>query len=239
MRHRRHLPAERVVDLGLPRSVGEMVVAPDDVGHAHIVIVDHHRQHVCRRAVGTQEHEIVEVLVLPYHAALNLIVNRGLAGDRRPQADHRLDPGGGLGGVAVAPTPVIELGATFAPRPLAHLVELLLGGVAAIGLPGGKQLLGHLAVPRGAGELIDGVAVPFDPEPGQPIEDRGDRVFGGAFAVGILDPQQHLASAPSRIEPIEQRGARPSDVEEAGGRRCEAGNDGGGHMGTQISLGST
>src|SRR5260221_343854 len=130
MRNRGHLPAERVVDLGLPRSVGEMVVAPDDVGHAHIVIVDHHRQHVCRRAVGTQEHEIVEVLVLPNDSALHLIFNRGLAGKRRPQADHRLDPGRGLGGGAITPTPVTELGAAFASRPLPHLVQPPLGGGA-------------------------------------------------------------------------------------------------------------
>src|SRR5258707_4267017 len=45
---------------------------------------------------------------------------------------------------------------------------------------------------------IDGVAVPFDPEPGQPIKDRGDRLFGGALAVGVFDPQQHPASAPPK-----------------------------------------
>ena len=49
MRHRRQLPAERVVDLLLPRGVDQMIVAADDVGDAHVVVVDHHRQHVGRR----------------------------------------------------------------------------------------------------------------------------------------------------------------------------------------------
>src|SRR5262249_31266351 len=164
-------------------------------------------------------------------AALNLIFNRGLTGKRRPQADHRLDPGAGLGGGAITPTPVVELCAAFAPRPPAHLVEVLLGGGAAIGPAGGPQPLSHLAVRRGAGELVDDVAVPFDPEPGQPVEDRGNRLRGGALAVGVLDSQQHPASPSSRIEPIEQRGPRAAYMEEAGGRRCEAYNDGGGHMG--------
>ncbi len=56
-----------------------MVVAADDVGDAHVVVVDHDREHVGRRAVGAQQDEVVEVLVLPDDAALHLIVDHGLA----------------------------------------------------------------------------------------------------------------------------------------------------------------
>ena len=84
----------RVVDLLLARRVGEVVVAADDVGDAHVVVVDHDRQHVGRRSVGAQQHEIVEVLVLEDHAALDLILDDGLAVERRPQADGGLQPGG-------------------------------------------------------------------------------------------------------------------------------------------------
>ena len=83
VRHHRHVPAQRLVDLGLARGVGEMVVAADDVGDAHVVVVDHDREHVGRRAVRAQQHEVVEVLVLPDDAALHLILDRGLAGERR------------------------------------------------------------------------------------------------------------------------------------------------------------
>jgi hypothetical protein len=54
------VPAERLVDLRLARGVGEVIVAADDVGDAHVVIVDHDGEHVGRRAVGAQQHEIVE-----------------------------------------------------------------------------------------------------------------------------------------------------------------------------------
>jgi len=63
---------------------------------------------------------------------------------------------------------------------------------------------------RGAGELIERLAVPIDAEPSQAIEDGVDRRRGRALAVGILDTQQHGAAVATRIEPIEQRGARPS-----------------------------
>ena len=145
------------------------------------------------------------------------------------QADHRLDAGRRLGRVAVAPAPVIELGAALAAGRLAHLGEFLRAGVAAIGLAGGEQLLGDLAVARGARELEDDLAVPGEPQPGQAVEDGGDGGGGRALAVGVLDAQQHLAAVPARIEPVEQRGAAAADMEEAGGRGRKAGDDGLGH----------
>ena len=85
-------------------------------------------------------------------------------------------------------------------------------------------------MPCGASELIDRLVVPFDAEPFQSIENGLDGRIGRAFAIGILNPQQHLAAALARIEPVEQRGARAADVEEAGRGRREAGNDSFGHF---------
>ena len=162
VRHVRNVPAERIVDLLLARGVDQMVVAADDMGDAHVVVVDHHRQHVGRVAVAAQQHEIVEVLVLPDHAALHLVLDHGLAGLRCLQADGRLHAGRRFGRVAVAPQPVIEAGAALGARLLAHRGQFLRGGVAAVGLAAGEQLLGDLAVARGAAELVDDVAVPIE-----------------------------------------------------------------------------
>ena len=49
---------------------------------------------------------------------------------------------------------------------------------------------------RGLAELIDGLAVPIEAEPGQAIEDGVDRRLRRAFAIGVLDPQQHSSAAP-------------------------------------------
>ena len=84
MRHHRRRPAERIVDLRLPRRIGQMIVAADDMGDAHVVVVDHDGQHVGRRAVGAQQHQIVEILVLPDDAALHLVLDHGLAGRAAP-----------------------------------------------------------------------------------------------------------------------------------------------------------
>ena len=228
--HRRHRPAQRLVDLLLPRRIGEVIVATDDVGHVHVVVVDHDREHVGRGLVGAQQHQVVEVLVLPDHATLDLILDDGLALGRRLEADDRLDAGRRLFRIAVAPAAVVELRASFAPRGFAHFCELLGTRVTVIGFAGGKQRFRDLAVARGAGELRDRLAVPVEAEPGQPVEDRRDRGLGRALAVGILDAQQHLAAASARIEPIEQRRACAADVQEAGRGGREAGDDGFSHV---------
>ena len=229
MGHHRHLPAQRLVDLRLPRAVIEMFVAADDVGDAHVVVVHHHGQHVSGCAVGAEQHEVVEIFVLPGHPALHLIVDDGFAGLRRPQPDHRLHAGRRFGRIPVAPAPVIKFRSALAPGRLPHFRQLFRRGVAAIGLSRREQLLGHFAMTGRPGELVDGVAVPFDPEPGQPVEDGVDRRPGGALAVGVLDPQQHLSAKAAGIEPIEQRRAASADMQEAGRGGREAGDDGLGH----------
>ncbi len=207
-----------------------MVVAADDVGDAHVVVVDHDREHVGRRAVRAQQHEIVEVLVLPDHAPLHLILDRGLARERRLEPDRGLRTGRRVAGIAIAPAPIIKLCAPFFARLLSHLGKLIRGRIATVRMPGRQQSLDHRAVTVDTGELIDGLAVPIEAEPGQSVENGVDRRRGRALAVGILDPQQHLAAVAASIEPIEQRSARPTDMEKSGGRRSEAGDDGVGHV---------
>ena len=84
VRHHRHFPAERVVDLSLTRGIGEMIIAADDVGHAHVVVVDHDREHIGRRTVRAQQHDVVEIFVLPGDQALHLVVEGGLARSAAP-----------------------------------------------------------------------------------------------------------------------------------------------------------
>ena len=80
-------PAHRADDRQLAEGVVEMVVAADDVGDAHVMVVDHHRQHVGRRAVGAQQDEIVELGVLDRDPALDQVVDHRLALARGLEAD--------------------------------------------------------------------------------------------------------------------------------------------------------
>ena len=77
----------------------------------------------------------------------------------------------------------------------------------------------------GARELAYRLAVPIEPEPFEPIDDRLDRGLGRTLAVGVLDPQQELAAEALGVEPVEQRRPRAADVQETGRRRRETGDD--------------
>src|SRR3546814_4726752 len=79
----------------------------------------------------------------------------------------------------------------------------------------------------GARELIDGVAVPMEVEPAHAVENRVDRRLGRTGAIGILDTEQEPATMVAREQPVEQRGTRATDMEEAGRRGGEARYDGG------------
>jgi hypothetical protein len=84
-----------------------------------------------------------------------------------------------------------------------------------------QQLVGDFTMTVGAGELRDGVAIPFETEPFQAIEDGGDGLLVVAFAIGVLDAQQKLAVAASGIQPIEQSRAGAADVQVSCRGRCE------------------
>src|SRR5271154_2688708 len=77
----------------------------------------------------------------------------------------------------------------------------------------------------GALELADRVAVPVEAEPFEPVENRIDRRLRRPFAVGVLDAQQELAAEALGVEPVEQRRACAADMQEAGWRGREAGDD--------------
>jgi hypothetical protein len=96
---------------------------------------------------------------------------------------------------------------SLSPRGLVihtFLVRVIMAAVAAFLLHYGSELVSkathispalqwpvaylYLAVPVGARELVDDVAVPIELQPFQAIQDRSDGRLGRALAIGILDP---------------------------------------------------
>jgi hypothetical protein len=224
--HRR-LPAAGLVEHRLPEGVGQVVVAADDVGDAHVVIVDHHRQHVGWGTVGAEQDEIVELLVGDGHLALDGVVD-GHAARRlgRLDADHRLHAGRGLGRVAIAPAAVVAHRPALRLGAGAHLLQLLGGAVAAVRLAGGQQLARHLGVTVDSLRLEHRIAVPVEPEPAQAVDDGVNGGLGGPCAVGVLDAQQEPPAVMAGEQPVEIGGARAANVQEAGRRRRKTGDDG-------------
>jgi hypothetical protein len=76
-----------------------------------------------------------------------------------------------------------------------------------------------------ARKLVNGFAVPIDAQPSELFENSVDRRLRGAFAVGILNAQEHLSATAACVKPIEQSGAGPADMQEAGRRGGKTGDD--------------
>src|SRR5256885_15105941 len=71
--------------------------------------------------------------------------------------------------------------------------------------------------------------VPIKPEPLQPFVDCRHAFFDVPRSISIFDAQHEFAAVMAREEPIEQRGARATDVQKAGGRGGETDADFAGH----------
>ena len=210
------------------QGVVEMVGAANDVGDPHVAIVDDHRQHVGRCAVGAQKHHVVELFVGDRDPALDEIVDRGLPLERSLEADDGIDAGGRFARIAVAPAPVVDPAPAFGPGARPHRRQLLRRGEAEIRLAPGEQLVGDLGMARRARELEHRLAVPVDAQPVQAGDDRRHRRRRRASAVRILDAQPKGAARMPRIEPVEQRGARAADMERpgrGGGEACDDRHD--------------
>ena len=96
-------PAQRVVDQALTCGVVQVIVAANDVGHAHVVIVHHHGQIIGRGAVRAQQDQIVQIVGRPTDRALDLVGHRH-RGRLRAAETHDVGQGQIVhGGLAVAP----------------------------------------------------------------------------------------------------------------------------------------
>src|SRR5690606_13554185 len=203
-------------------GVVDVVVAAHHVGDAHVDVVHDHGEVVGRVAVGTEDHQVVELAVGDLDAALDLVVPRHDAVERIAEADHA------VGIIAVRQVGVAR-GAAVARLLarshglLAHRLEFLARLVRVISVARGDELLGHLAVTVQAMGLVDRAFVVVHAQPGHRLEDRVDRRLGTALAVGVLDPQDELPAAATRLQPAVQRGARAADVQVTGGAGGETG----------------
>ncbi len=218
-------PAHRLVDGQLAESVVEVIVAADHMGHTHVMIVDDHRQHIGRRAIRTQQDQIVQLGILHGHAALHPVLDRDRTLARCAQAhDEGLTLRRGRG-IGVAPGRPDTQGLLGGLGGFALGSDLVLRHVAAIGVAARHHLLRDRGMAVGPRELEHGVTVPVQAQPAHPVQDRVDRGLGRAGAVGILDAQQELAAIRAREQPVEQRRACAADVKESGRRGRETGHD--------------
>ena len=221
--------AQRLQDVDLPRRVVDVVVAADDVGDAHVHVVDDDAEVVGRHAVAAGDDEVVQLVAGEDDPALDEVVEHHLAVLRVPEPHHGLHAcGRRRQHLARLGAPAAVVARLFLARLLlgAHRIKLFLARVTVGGRAGREHLLDHLGVAVETLGLIDLREVAREPEPLHALEDRIHRRLGAALAIGVLDAQQVLAAEALGIQIRKQRRACAADVQEAGGRRGEAGDDG-------------
>ncbi|MBP1770726.1 MAG: hypothetical protein H6P96_1344 [Candidatus Aminicenantes bacterium] len=91
-----------------------------------------------------------------------------------------------------------------------------------VGLAGGDELVGLLAVDAEAAALEDGLLVPVEAEPLEIFEDLLEEAGLRALQVRVLDPDEETAARVAGEEPVEDGRPGASDVEEACRRGGEA-----------------
>ena len=219
--------AQSLVEMNLPRRVGQVVVAADDMADRHVDVVDDDAEIIRRRAVGAGDDEIVELAVFEDDIALDQIFDHRRALARRAEADDIGLVGRQRGNHAFRrpASAVIGRFAFFFHRRLAFGVELRGAASAGIGFAHGQQFLNLLSVKRVALALIKRPFVIIEFEPFHGVKNRLDRLGGRPFAVGVLDAQDKFAAMMTREEKIKQRGARAADMQIAGRAGRESGSD--------------
>ncbi len=232
MREARHRRPERLVEQHLLRRVRDVVVAADDVGDAHVDVVDDDRQVVGRVAVRPQHDEVLDHRVVELDPPVHHVVVRGGAG-RHAKADGARRAGGFARGDVVGreihARAVVRPGLPGGFRGLALRFDVVGIAVAVVGVARRDQLFSRRAVavePLGLEVRPVGAAdfrpfVPVEAEPPHAVEDAGHHLPRRPLHVGVFDPQDERAAGVPRVQPVEERGAGAADVKVAGGRRGE------------------
>ena len=142
-----------------------MIVAADNMGDAHVVIVNHDGQHIGWRPVRAEQDEVVNLGIGYSDAALNLILDHGFTFARRLDPHDVRDIGRPACHPRIAPFAFKPERAAFGLGLFAARGQFFATQVAAIGVPCGNKLCGDFGMARRPGELEYGSFVTFQAEP--------------------------------------------------------------------------
>ena len=205
-----HLEAQRLVDEDLARGVGDVVVAADDVGDAHVVVVHHHGHVVGGRAVGAADDHVVELGNVDADAPFDHVVEDHLALQGTFEAHAAAFAGAEAELAAVGVVAGLEAEALGA---LAHGVDLLRRAGAPVGVARLEQLVHVLVVHVHALRLVGGLAFPCQPQPLHGGEDGVGVLLPGSLQVCVFNAEAEFALEVAGEEPGEDGGAGAADVQ--------------------------
>ena len=174
MRKNRHIPSHALIDHILPKRIVQMVVPADHMRNPHIMIVNHHSQHIGRGAISSQYHHIVEHIILYRHRALNRIFDscRAVIGHF-----HTHDIGG-VRWYIRAVTPRRTHSFTGFASLLTNGRKLFSAQIATIGSPALDQCICNFDMARRLRRLANRRGIAAKSKPVKPVMYRLDRIFG-------------------------------------------------------------
>ncbi len=224
---------KRLHEGNLRSGIGDMVSAPQNVGHTHIEVVHYTWQRVEIRAVFPHQNRVghgsqIDRLSAPKHVVEDDIGAprlRRIGVEVRQQktpvrfAAFRFE--GGLLGIGQRqPCSVVDR--WFAPRhqPLALAVDLVRRLVACVELTCRAQFCSRIIV-QGRAVRLPFRPVGFDTQPGEIVHDPARELVRGTGRIGVVEPQ-HILPARLGEQPVEHGGADVADVQTPGRRWSEA-----------------
>jgi hypothetical protein len=188
---------EGVVEFDVFRRVREVVLATDHMRELHFDVVDDiHKMENPRTVRSADRHVGVGRGIR--HVELDATTNDVLD-------HHRFARRAETDGAAV----LVDM-----PPGLKDREVFFVNGIP-LALAVGTELAAHVRT-----------LVPVEAEPFQAVENDLVRLGRVAFFIRVLDAEDELAAVFAGVEPIEEGGAGPADMEKAGGRWCEAGANG-------------
>ena len=214
-----HIGTKRAIQQDLLGRVRDVIIAAHHQRNAHGDVVAHHRHVVHRRAVGTKDDEILDVLVRERDALVHEVGPLGVAVghleadrigfvagqllSRLSIAQHRA--------VAIEPVRLAAgLGLVAQPLGFRRRREITVRRAAV------EQAVGIGVVPRHVGTLVHDLFVPREAEPLEPFENGAGAFVGAAGAIGVFDAQEEVAVELLRVQPVEEGCTRAADMEKAG-----------------------
>ena len=165
------LPAHGPVDLNLPRCIVQMIIAANDMGDAHIMVIHHDGEHINRAAIGTQQNHVIKLIVANDDIALHLVHDDRLPLARRFEP-HHIGRVRVIGLCDIAPGGAKQGRAFLRLRRFSEGGDFLLCGKALIGVPSYQHFLCHLCMARRIGRLTDGHPIEVKPKPCQTSVNR-------------------------------------------------------------------
>ena len=224
VRPRRRGRTERLPQHLLLRRVRQMLLGADDERDPHRQIVDNVGEQEHRRPVATQQHEIVDRVVIENRLATNEIATVVDPGRGTRKRSTRRAPGSSDRSRQNPSYPP-----PFSPAASFRASTASRAALAAVSRSRSRpaEAQRHDVRPRtrSADNLVINSTIRADADPGERLVDAVDPLLTIAFGVGVFDPQNERAALFPGDDPVVERGARSPNVQESRRRRGETNSD--------------